>query len=281
MATGLAIHRTHIEARPTPDAIEHLGKLAAQQLTTTVVHDHHMDLLGAVAITGAAGTGDDVGIARQRLTGTATGQQVEHQIGIFPTLHDALHAHHGHMDPGQRGAHTTIALVLHQKNGPSFGDGQIAAADTQIGVEKLLPQRFAGEGVEHFGVMANAPGIGAFIKDPLDVVAVQVHRRGNDVTGRVVVELDDPLPQICLHHLTAGRLEVGVEGCFFGGHGLALDNRTRAYGLGNAQDGVVGSARIGSPVHVNTHGQQVVGKAFQQLRQSFDSAGPHGPGGHP
>ena len=43
------------------------------------------------------------------------------------------------------------------------------------------------------------------------MVAVVVHRWGDDVAGRLPGELDDPLPEIGLDHVTAGGLSASLS----------------------------------------------------------------------
>ena len=81
------------------------------------------------------------------------------------------------------------------------------------------------------------------------VAAQLVHRRHDDVAGRLVVELLDALAEVGLDHLDAAVLEEGPHVAFLGQHRLALDQRARR-ARQDVEDDLVVLGRVARPVHV-------------------------------
>ena len=76
-----------------------------------------------------------------------------------------------------------------------------------------------------------------------------MHRRHDDVAGRLVVELLDALAEVGLDDLDLALLEEGPHLAFVGQHRLALDQRRRVVRLQDVEHDLVVLGRIARPVH--------------------------------
>ena len=92
--------------------------------------------------------------------------------------------------------------------------------------------------------------------------------RGNDVRRALTGELQDELAEIGLQDLHAAGLEVVIEPDFLGHHGLALDQASRAAGLEDAMDDLIGLVRRLCPVDLDAVSEAVGFERLQQLRQT-------------
>ena len=110
-----------------------------------------------------------------------------------------------------------------------------------------------------------------------DLVAVEVHRGGDDVARLVVRELDDPLAEVGLDDVTARRLERLVEVGLLGRHRLRLHDRARADALRDRSDVAVRLGAIARPEDMAPVRGHVVGELLEQLGQPRDHIGLDGP----
>ena len=114
---------------------------------------------------------------------------------------------------GQGQAHPAVALGLDDGERAGLGNGEVRAADRDLGRQELPPQvpprgfgqsaRFVGEVRVDAGHLAQ--------EDLADLAAVAVDRRHQDVAGLVVAELHDQLGEVGLDGRDAGRFERLVE----------------------------------------------------------------------
>jgi hypothetical protein len=81
--------------------------------------------------------------------------------------------------------------------------------------------------------------------------ALEMDGRHDDVTGRLLLELDDALAEVGVDHLDAARLQVGIQVAFLGEHRLALHQSTGAVALEDAVDDAVVFLGISRPMHLD------------------------------
>ena len=75
-------------------------------------------------------------------------------------------------------------------------------------------------------------------EDPRHVLGTLVDDRSHEVTRRLVVELEDVLPQVCLDDVDSGRFQRVVESDFLGEHGLGFDGAPHPATPGDVHHGV-------------------------------------------
>ena len=133
-----------------------------------------------------------------------------------------------------RGAQPTVALVRDEHDRARVGDAEVRAGDAEVGAKELGAQLLAGECGEWPWRRLEDAVIGHFGLEVLrNLVAVLVHRGGDDVAGRLMSELDDPLAQVGLDHAASGRFERLVEPGLLSRHRLGLHDRARADARGH------------------------------------------------
>ena len=102
-------------------------------------------------------------------------------------------------------AHPAIAFRLDDADGAGFGDAEIRPADRHRRAQKLLPQVRPGRGRKRAGFVGQAFGVLEPAAEQLvDLRAVLVDRRHEDVRRPLAGKLDDQLGQVRLDRLDAG-----------------------------------------------------------------------------
>src|SRR6266540_109325 len=76
-----------------------------------------------------------------------------------------------------------------------------------------------------------------------------MHRRHDDVTWRLVIELLDAFAEIRFDHLDAALLEEWTHVAFLGQHGLALDEHPHASRRENVEDDLIVFRRVPRPMN--------------------------------
>ena len=138
VTAGALVDRAHVEAGRAPDAPQRLAAdLVGQRAGAPVVDEHDVDLLRAVAGRHAR-PGRGVGV--HPLTGRGPRQRLEEHVEVAPRRHHLLDADHRDQHLGQRQAHPAVALGLHHDERAGVGDGEVGAADADLGAQELLPQ---------------------------------------------------------------------------------------------------------------------------------------------
>jgi hypothetical protein len=67
MSTHLAVDRAHIEACAATNARQRFLELATDQRGATIVHEDHVEHLGAIRLARSAGPRDEIRVYRKRL----------------------------------------------------------------------------------------------------------------------------------------------------------------------------------------------------------------------
>ena len=186
-----------------------------------------MELLRPLELARPPRAADERGVHRELLARRALRQDGEkdHQIGHRG--HDLLGAHHGHVDPWQRGDHPAVALVGHEHDRPRVGHGEVGAGDPDVRLQEFLSELGAGDPRQLLGVGLHGP---------LELAAEQlghlplrlVDRRRDDVGGTLVGELDDVFAQVRLDRRDPLALERLVEVDLLGRHRFRFHGHARA-----------------------------------------------------
>ena len=99
----------------------------------------------------------------------------------------SLHAHDRDVHARDRRAQPTVALVGDENDRSRLGDAEVAPGDPEVGAEELGAQLLARERGEGSGGGLEHASVGDLLLEELrDLVAVEVHRGGDDVARRVV-----------------------------------------------------------------------------------------------
>ena len=225
VAADLLVDRAGVQARSAADAVEDLLELGAEHVRAAVVHEHDVHLGRAVRIVGAPRTGDDVGVDREGLAGATAGEDPQRHRQVGGSRHDPLDAHQGHVQARHRRRQPAVALVLDEAQAAALGDGEVHAADAHVGGEELGAQHASGEG-RHLRDVGDVGVTGSQLATERlgDLFLRLVDDRRDDVRRHVLVELDDVLAEVGLHHPHVRGLERVVQLDLLGHHRLALDD---------------------------------------------------------
>ena len=111
--------------------------LVAQDARTSVVEQHHVQLLRPVTVTDAR---PERRIRIHPLRGRRARQELEEHLQVAERGHELLDSHHGHEHGRQRRAHAAVPLGLDDADRPGLGDAEVGAADADARAEELLAQ---------------------------------------------------------------------------------------------------------------------------------------------
>ena len=231
-----------------------------------------MHFLRPVQFPGATGPLDQGNVSRGFLSGGAPGQQFQ-EDPQFPETGDHLfNPHHCHMDPGEGGGETGVALVFQDDDGPGLGQGEVGPADPQAGLKIFIPQEFPGHHGQFFRVLVirHTQLLG---EQRGHLLLGLVQGRGDDMGRSLPGQLDDKFAQVGLPDLDSGGLQVAVQIDLFGGHGLALDYHLDPLRLSQVSDIAAGLGPVRRAVHGNA---QLLGGGREFLQvgvQVFDGLG--------
>ena len=131
----------------------------------------------------------------------------------------------------------------------------------------------------HLGLTFGVAVAGMMLVEELrDLALGLVHRRRNNVAGRLFRELDNVLAEIRLDGFDAGALQCLVDGDLFAHHGLALGDALGTDTPADTDDDVAGVLRRARPVDFSTVGLHALLESFQikvQILQRvlFDTTG--------
>ncbi len=132
-----------------------------------------------------------------------------------------------------------ITLIRDDDRSASLGDEEICAGDADIGGEEALAQHLARLGEELRRLRQIALGIERRVHAAeigLDLVAVEMHGRGNDVGGNLAAQLDDVFAEIGLDRRHAGLFQRGVDFDLLADHRFALGDRLGTEPRANLDD---------------------------------------------
>ena len=108
-----------------------------------------------------------------------------------------------------------------------------------------------------------------------DLAPVLVDRRGDDMRGRLLCELDDELTEIGLDHLDTQLFQVMIEFSLFRDHRFTLDHRSGAGGLQDIADDRVGLLGCLGPMHLDAVRGQPGFELFKQFGLPYQCIGAH------
>ena len=156
------------------------------------------------------------------MAGRAAGQKLEHDRQIVQSGDDFL-------DPNQADQHTRrsyalsgVAFIFDNADLPRLGDEKVPAGNAQVRPAELVAQVFARLHREMPGVVV-IRGLEVFAEERGDALEVLMDDRGDKMARLIVVDLDDELTQVRLHHIDSGCLHGRSELDLFASHRLALD----------------------------------------------------------
>ena len=140
----LPVHRADVETGAAAQTVEGLAQRPRDLPDATVVHQDEVQLLGPLQLARPAGAAHQRRVGGQLLPGRAAGQDGEEDHEVGHAGDDLLHAHHRHVDAGQRGDHAAVALVGHEHDGAGVRDREVGPGDPHVGLQELLPQLARG-----------------------------------------------------------------------------------------------------------------------------------------
>ena len=245
-----------VEARAAADAVEGVALFRiSEQLGAAVVEQHDVVFLRTVAFARLARTAVHRVVAGEGLAGTGGREHRQEERQVLQLRQHLLDADQRDQRLRQRGGEAGVALVLRYGDHARLGDGEVRAGDAHIGRDVFPAKRAAGDHRELFRL----PGGRAaelLLEQLVDVVAGEVHRREDDVVGRLVAELDDELAEIRFDHLVAGLLHRVVEMDLLGGH----RHGAGALRLDDAEDDLAGLGGVARPMDLGAARLHLVGE---------------------
>ena len=166
------------------------------------------------------------------LGGRGARQQLQEDLEVAPLRQHLLDPHHADQRLGQRRAHAPVALGLDDADRAGLGDPEVRARDRHRHGQELVAQVLAGRLGDRGRLPAEVLALGdRALEQRLDLRAVPVDRRHEDVRLLVVGELDDQLRQVGLDRLDPARVQALVEVDLVRGQRLDLDHLARALAL--------------------------------------------------
>ena len=262
VAADVLVDRADVEAGAAAQAIKRLAVVAAEDIRAPVVHDDHVQFLGAVEVVRPPRSGNHGDVAGYLLAGGAVGQHLQHHRQVVEPRDDLLHAHQRHVHARQGGRQPPVALVGHQDDGAGIGDGEVDARDAHVGAQELLAQGAAGD-LRHVAQFFRVRVAEFVVQQRRDLLAGLVDGGRDDVRRRFLGELDDVFAEVGFQHLVPQFFQVRVEMNLLGGHRLALDDDLGLGLLGNAGDDVARLGGVVRPMHTGAEPVEVVGELLQ------------------
>ena len=182
------------------------------------------------------------------------------------------------MDRRQRDAQVRVAFVGADDNAASFRDGEVDARDARLTGEEDLTESFAGRFGEVLGIGRAFVGAELVVEQFADFFLLDMNRGKDDMAGRFLAKLDDPLAEVGINDVHPVAFEERVEVAFLGEHRLALGDRFDAVFAENREDDLVVLGRIGRPVNDRPAASRLALELFEVIgevgdRMGFDGAG--------
>ena len=218
IASRTAVNRTGVHAGPAAEALEHVAvRGVGQPFRTAVIDQNDVNPFprGRTAV--------ERGVARDGLSGARTRQQARENRQRLHVGDHLLDSHDGDMQVGERGAQIGVALVGADGQSPRGGHGEVDARHRDVGPEELRPQGPAGRVGQVGGIAVARFGAHLALEKSPDLLAPHGNRRQDDVAGRPVQQLHDPLPEVALHGIYAPFVQVRRQPALLREHRLALD----------------------------------------------------------
>ena len=162
-----------------------------------------------------------------------------------------------------RGGHVGVSLIGAHHNLARFGYPEVGPGHACIGSKELVAQALACAVSEVCGVVVARLAPYFLLKQLAHLFLRDVYGRHHYVAGLLVHQLQYTLAEVCLHHVYAVLLEVGVHLALLGEHRLAFHHLLHAVVAQYAEhDGVELSGILG-PVDGDPVFFGVAGKLLQ------------------
>ena len=248
-----------VHAGGAADAAKHLLEIGPEHRGAAVIDQYDVVFLRPVQIAVPPRTGGEGGVNGKVLAGGGARQQPQQAGGVLQGRHHFFDAGQHDMDARQGLGQVAVALVGDDHRTAGFRDQEVGAGDPDIGGQELLPQLGArfGQDVAAFVEHAVDRQVGmGFAELVLPVLAVQVERRGDDVAGQLVAQLDDVFAEVGFHRRDAVALQMLVDADFLGDHALPLGHRAGPGLLADRQHRRTGIVGGGAPMQLPAGGGQ-------------------------
>ena len=145
MPADAGIDRAVVHAGAAANAAQRRTQLRVRvDARAAVVQQHQMHLARAVCFVLLARAGDHVDVGGHCLAGGASSQQRQQRGQIVQPRDHLLDAGDGDVHIRRGGAHTAVALVLHQAQRAGLGDCEVDAGQADPGAAKLLAHHAPG-----------------------------------------------------------------------------------------------------------------------------------------
>ena len=156
VAPDRMIDRAMIHAGAAANAAQHFLEARAEHGRTAVIKQHHVIVLGSVAVAETARAGRERGVDRHLLARCRTRENAQDLADILECRHQLFDGRQHDVGLRQDLRQIAIALVGDDHRGAGFGDKKIGARNAHIGGEKPLPQHVArlGQQLHRFGEVA-------------------------------------------------------------------------------------------------------------------------------
>ena len=214
MAADRAVDRAMVHAGAAADAAQHVLHPGAEHRGAAVVEQHDVVLRRPVEIAIAFRPGVEGRVGRGFLAGRRARQHAQQHRGILERRDHLLDAGQHDVHLGQRVGEIGIAFVGDQHRRTRLGHQEVGTGQADVGIEEFLAQHMARLGHQVVALreasseaerpMMLEEGVG-------HLVFGQMHRRRDDVAGRLVAQLDDVLAEIGFDRRDADLLEMIVE----------------------------------------------------------------------
>src|SRR5436853_5666686 len=139
MAADLLINRTGVQTGAAANAIERLAQVfVCKNVHAAVIEYDYMKLLGAFVDSRCLYPAYERNIGAHLLTARAPRQQPEKYREIFQPRDDFLDPHQRHMNAGERGGQSNIALVFDEHDRSGLRHCEVSPGDAETRGRELL-----------------------------------------------------------------------------------------------------------------------------------------------
>ncbi len=242
-----------VHASAAADAAQHVLELGAEHIRAAVIDQHDVIGVRAIGIAFAARPGGEGGVGRNFLTRRRAGKQPDDRRRVFKRRYDLLDTGDYDMRARQKLREIAVSLIGDDHRTAGLRDQEIRARDTHVRRDEFLPEhgpRFAHERRDLGEIAIRRQALVETAEIFLDLVAVQMNGRGDDMARRLMPDLNDILAKIGFDRLNACRLHRGVKPDLLRHHGFALGDGLRTGVAANLDDDLAGFGRIAGPVQM-------------------------------
>ena len=187
-------------------------------------------------------------VGGDRLPGRTAREESEKNAEILRPRQKFFDAHAGDVDRGQAGAHIGVAFIRADDKSAGLGNGEVDAREPGLRRHELLAKMATRRLGEILWVGGALVGPELLVEEFADILLLEVDGGEDDVAGRFLAELHDAFAKICIRHLDATRLQVGIQVALLGQHRLRFHKAGDASIRENSMDDciVLGSHRAPS-----------------------------------